>query len=83
MNPCDLALKDIITMTESLSCEEPSLVMVASNSYGQQMTEDKLIAKIVSARKYNPWVLKNTLSKVWKMEAELQVRRGLSGVFIF
>ncbi|KAF2290324.1 hypothetical protein GH714_010680 [Hevea brasiliensis] len=51
-------------MTESLSCEEPSLVMVASNSYGQQMIEDKLIAKIVSARKYNPWVLKNTLSKI-------------------
>lgn len=60
-------------MTEDQSCEEPTLELVSTCSEGKQLTDDKLILKVVANKRYNSWVLKTTMEKVWNPE----------GLFIF
>ncbi|KAF2291436.1 hypothetical protein GH714_024067 [Hevea brasiliensis] len=70
-------------MTENLSCEEPHLELATSTEAGHQMTGNKLVARVIASRKYNPWILRTTVGKVWKNENAFQVRRGPEGTFIF
>uniref|UniRef100_A0A2C9V206 Uncharacterized protein n=1 Tax=Manihot esculenta TaxID=3983 RepID=A0A2C9V206_MANES len=39
-------------MTEDQSCEEPTLELVSTCSEGKQLTDDKLILKVVANKRY-------------------------------
>ncbi|KAF2285277.1 hypothetical protein GH714_042319 [Hevea brasiliensis] len=69
-------------MTEALSCEKPSLELISSLDNGAQIIDNKLVAKVIASIRYNPWVLKTTLGKMWKMSSGFQVKRGPDRSFI-
>ncbi|KAF2308501.1 hypothetical protein GH714_010072 [Hevea brasiliensis] len=77
------SLHDLITMNETLSCKEPPLELLSEANSGLRIAENKLVARVVGLRKYNPWVLKSTVSKIWKLSSECSVKRGSDGCFIF
>ncbi|KAF2300934.1 hypothetical protein GH714_018432 [Hevea brasiliensis] len=83
MHPAEPSLSDIISKTESLSSAEPMLELISSDDSGFHVTDNKLVAWIIGTRKYSPWVLKSTMSKIWKLISDVQVQRGPEGSFIF
>ncbi|XP_058008138.1 uncharacterized protein LOC131182828 [Hevea brasiliensis] len=83
MHPAEPSLSDIISKTESLSCTDPMLELIGSDDSGFHVTDNKLVARIIGTRKYCSWVLKSTMSKIWKLIFDVQVQSGPEGSFIF
>lgn len=76
------ALDDLISMKDSLSCDNHVLELDLSNYVEPSVTAKKLLLKIMGIRKYNPWLVKNVMVKVWSFDHEFQVHRGSPGVCI-